>query len=223
MKKVLSLIIAVTVLSMCIFSICLADDFTTHNGVIFGMSKDEVKQKESAGGFSLETTDADFSRTSGVSVLMGKGKIAGIDPGTVFHVFDRNDELFSTFYMLGMNDSLEQSDYDSVENALKKKYGDQDKAWLPIAYSIGFEPLNYALQYVTDPSVPADYSSWLIPLDDGNYVVISHFAISASLYGINLYWHIVGYQVYNSDVISSELNRIQNKINENQEQLADDL
>ncbi len=172
MRKKLVFIIVLSILSTCFCGISLADDFTTHNGVMFGMSKDEVKQKESAGGFSLDITDADFTKTSGASVLTGKGKIAGISPSSVFHVFDKNSSLISTFYMLGMNDSFSQSDYDSVENTLIKKYGNPDIAWLPIAYNVGFEPLNFALKYFTNPSVPADYSSWLIPLDDGNYVVI---------------------------------------------------
>ena len=114
-----------------------------------------------------------------------------------------------------MNSTI--GEYESLESALIKKYGESNDAYLPIVERIGFESNDYlsswGLQRKNSKAYP-QYSSWLILQDDGTYVAIVHYFETANVLSMDLTFHILGYQQYSADEINRELNTISDEIDQ---------
>ena len=223
MKKLISILL----IGMLLFSSisALAEDFTLHSGVTFGMTMDEVKSLEQNAGFAIETDDHKYDSSKVASALEVTGKIAGFENSDIHYLFDNSGKLYAATYWLRTNDALE-SDYATIQNALEGKYGNPNDAWLLVANRIGFEPNDYlslAGLARNNKNVLPYYNSWLVELEDGNYVVIAHYKDSATVFGMTLNMHIVGYQWYSAEEMANELNDISNEADENQSQRDNDL
>ena len=219
MKRIVALVSAV--LMTFAVSICYADSFTIHSGTSFGMSKADVVSLEKAAGFEMKDDDL-VKNTKATKQIKGYGKIAGVDLSDIVYMFDSDDKLFAVVYHLGGWTTPPDLDFETVEQALIKKYGNPDPSWYVVAQNIGYEPLNYFYDSMTGGTPPA--SSWIVENDDGTCVIISHFKASAKLTAsLSAHMHIVGYQQYPNDVINGEITNINDLLDENQNQLNDDL
>lgn len=191
-------------------------DFSIRDGIRFGMTMTEVTRIEKNAGFEIETSEPLYGSDNVSSVLIVRGKIAGMENSEVHYLFDKNGKLYASTFWLRINDTLE-SDYNTIQNALERKYGTPVNAWLPVANRIGFEPNDY-LAYIglarKNKNVLPYYNSWLVGSDDGNYVVIAHYKESAVIYGITTNMHVVGYQWYSAEEITNEFNNIRNEADE---------
>ena len=136
MKRNISLFIIVVVISMLLIPESIAEAFTIHNGVTFGMSKEEVTTIETNSGFPVETISEMGALTGGYPMdcplhsgeyLQIKGTIAGIDDAKVEYHFNENG-LESAIYILGAsrNEGACDSVYKALNDALQNKYGEAD-------------------------------------------------------------------------------------------------
>lgn len=117
----------------------LADDFSIHSGVTFGMSESQVSEKEDQNGFSLNTeyiglllfgmskgsldmVDSYLSREleEKVDIPCISGSVAGYDESQILYFFT-DDKLYSAVYHIGQ--SNDTSRFANLSDALTKKYG----------------------------------------------------------------------------------------------------
>lgn len=162
MKKIISLVLMLAMLlSVSAFA---EEEFTLHNGLKFGMTKEEVYETEKAAGVQL-TEDEIFD-------YVWKGTIAG-QINSKLEISINGDFGLSTVYY--SFDSLES--YDTLNNGLIEKYGKT-----PYSSETGVyldEPTTdhiNSLPYVfTDTYSNARYSQWLIPYSNTQSIFIHHY------------------------------------------------
>ena len=110
MKKTICLLIMI--ISM-IVSVAVADEFTLHSGVTFGMSADEIvaKQKERGNTFSMTT--------SGRMRNLNKISILGID-AEIYYDFNENGKMIRQQY------SFQNVDFTQLAKEFERVYGKPD-------------------------------------------------------------------------------------------------
>ena len=225
MKRIIGVCITLIMVLIMVNS-SIAEDFTLHSGVKFGMTLDEITALESAKGFNLEDIDADYGFSRIAYIKKIRGKIAGIEKSFIDYLFDENNKMFAATYSLGTLPEEWEPDYSNIENALIKKYGDPDNVVLPLVNRIGFAPLGFpnslGLEMEKEGTFPP-YSSWLVHEDNGNYVAIVHYKIGITLYGIDLKCNVVGYQEYSAEEITAEIDNVANEAEEISSQRENDL
>ncbi len=138
------------------------EEFTLHNGLKFGMTKDEVYETEKAAGVHLIEDDTwDY---------IWEGTIAG----------EWNSKLCISINDSGLDkvvyefDSLES--YDTLNNGLNEKYGkttysSETGVYLDEPTTDHIDSLPYVF---TDTYSNARYSQWLIPYSDTQSILIEH-------------------------------------------------
>ena len=137
MKKAISMLVIVWVLILSMSA--LADSFSIHNGISFGLTEKEVGVLEESNGFQLETKyigewlfglskgevppiDNAIERRFGeVDQKYIKGSVAGFDNSSIMYFFEE-DKLYSAIYHFG--NTTDSSRYTTLLNTLSEKYGD---------------------------------------------------------------------------------------------------
>lgn len=167
-KKLISILIILSVFTVCITGSSLADEFTLHSGVKFGMTLEEITQIEENAGF--ETT-LNEEKTQ----LEITGKIASVENSRIDYAFI-NNKMFQASYALG-RDSINRGveGYSIIQESLESKYGEptglpnnfHSSEFLGVLSSISPDDF---LQEQGDVEIS---NEWLIRTDNG-YVVIEH-------------------------------------------------
>lgn len=140
MKKIISLLLV----SIMLLSISgIAEEFTLRNGICFGDTMEEVLEKES---FAIDEMDDGTDEEEAASsdddddedefpyyIETVEGTVAGISGSYIKYNFDADKTLREVIYYFDSNSSkdLSDSDYDSVQKGLIRKYGS------PLGYSNG--------------------------------------------------------------------------------------
>ncbi len=216
MKKFISILATLSFLSLFVLGSAIAESFTLHSKVTFGMTLDEVTSYEKNAGFTVSAQKIEYGTPKVKVAKKVEGTIAGIDGSEIHYYFDKDNKLYSATYWLGSQLRSTLTEYETLEAALTKKYGASNEVYLPIVERIGFESNDYLSCWGlkrTNKTYP-QYSSWLIQQDDGTYVAIVHYFESATVMGTKLTFHILGYQVYSADEINAELDTISNEIDQ---------
>lgn len=150
MKKVVVMLLTmVLVLSFSISAVADDNPFTLHSGVTFGMTKQEVIEKEAENGFECENRElscfvydvatAEMEEKT-VEGLIVYGSVAGINNSTIQYHFDSEGRLFEAVYCfaqeieyinyaLGSRIVTNGDNYDNYEilkTALQDKYKDAE-------------------------------------------------------------------------------------------------
>ena len=192
MKKILSFVLTVAMLfSVSAFA---EEEITLHNGVKFGMSKQEVTDIESSKGFPI--SEEDFG-------LYGEGIIAGRSSSALRFFFDDEAErgMVQCNYVFL---TTSETNFNNMNDQLISKYGEptytaENDTFCPV--SIKYQPSKIGLltgscpytyrsitenvfstpvedgfQYYFDYNCPL-YSQWLLPQADGSAILIDHSAI----------------------------------------------
>lgn len=223
MKRIISLTLLIVML---LSASAIAEDFTLHSGVRFGMSTTEVESAEKSNGFLPKSSDGETSVT---------GSIAGIKEAAIEYYYFEN-KLFLANYDLGYTYKKEtdeinqlQSDYEMISDSLQMKYGSTEYNWLsnkkynlPDRYhdkcTSAFGKQEWYIEWYKkigsdDPGVLIDkYEQWLVMFDDGSGVLIDH-----CLWWLNnsQYNHDIFYTHFDKDIIQID--------NDQQQQRMDDL
>jgi len=161
MKKIISLVLMIAMLfSMSAFA---EEEFTLHNGLKFGMTKEEVYEAEKAAGVPL-TEDELYDYT-------WEGTIAGERNSKLF-ILINDSGLYKMHYEF---DSLES--YDTLNNGLIEKYGkttysSETGVYLDEPTTDHIDSIPYVF---TDTYSNARYSQWLIPYSDTQSIFIEHY------------------------------------------------
>lgn len=169
MKKLISLcLIMVLCLTLCPFA--YADSFTLRNGIQFGDTIDDVKQKEK--DLTLEKED----ESSDSFTLKYTGEIAGMD-GTATFYFDKDEKKLTDLkYSIETDNLSEMFDIQrKIKDSCIRQYGDpvvldEDETTFPIkgkaidyaAYAV------YMNRQLGEKSYIWDYDEWVVFGEDGN-------------------------------------------------------
>ena len=197
MKKLISMLVVMLFLVSSLSA--LADTFTIHSGVSFGITEKEVGDLEKSNGFNLETKyigewmyglpkgmysfidSAIERRFGGAEQKCVNGSIAGFDNSSIMYFFD-DDILYSAIYHFG--NTKDSTRYPTLLKALSDKYG------AAVGTSNSFfdfpKPGNTAITvYQAFDGLGAficsvnDMAQWVVPTDDG-YINIILIDFSAS-------------------------------------------
>lgn len=190
MKKITAVIIILVLILNLSISVALADGFSIHSGVEFGMTLDQVKAQESSTGFTVSAGDLSYSALgykndkSMVAITKAAfgtndpptvhGSIAGFDDSYIYYFFN-DDKLVSAIYHFGEKNKSDR--YDTVSSALESKYGEpmiENGQTLAIPTkgknAIDLIVHLYRVGDILECPVSA-LRQWLIPVDNG-YVVV---------------------------------------------------
>ena len=170
-------------------SSALADDFTLHNGVKFGMSAETVLNTERSKGFRMDSS------------IYGEGQIAGFDGAVRYEYTDDKVTKCAYFYY-----TASPSSYSKLSEGLAKKYGPPscssvDMSFYPVNNTFTLSSATYGIYdaetlpltckslenqiyqtrrtsdrnffYMAIYECPL-YEQWLIPQEDGSAVLIDH-------------------------------------------------
>lgn len=230
MKKSFCLIMLIICM---IASVAIADEFTIHSGVTFGMSVSQVEEAERTNGFAPDSFsfDALFGGNSNAipNETTVEGTIAGIADSKINYYF-HNNKLFCAQYHLGKThkawDTAEMDmermkmDYESISDSLTAKYGNTDYTWLTSKkYDLPGEYHDQTVScfgaqewVIANPIMESTvsierYEQWLIPQNDGSAIQIDH-----SLYFYNNeFYHRIYYTHFSSDIIQASSTKEQQR------------
>lgn len=176
MKKIISLFLMIAMLfSVSVFA--EEEVFTLHNGLLFGMEKEEAIAIEEENGIILQPTKYDMYGTSSYGGSVEKanaylwiGTIAGQKESGLIIKFDENDKLKYVTYEFS-----DLSSYDILNESLIEKYGSpsftSDKGGSPFSHEKNGETVSATCIVKTTDS---QYAEWLIPYSDTQDILISH-------------------------------------------------
>ena len=238
MKRVIACLLSI-ILMLC-FIPALAEDFTLHSGVKFGMNKEEVINAEKNAGFAdTESEDMDDMFThncsaiheqSGVKV---KGQIAGVDDSLIHYHFNKDGVLDSAVY--DFTNHPKGGVYSPIRESLIKKYGTPDIDFSEIWHSsLSMCVYSLADKWVEEYNIPeigysckVDYlnnDSWLVPQDDGSYIIITGCECNITITKAGTFcFTFVGYQHFDKEVIENTLAEVKEKADNYNSQLENDL
>lgn len=242
MKKLISLLTAMIITVGSVSA--LAEGFSVHSGVEFGMTMDEVIQKEKDAGFSnveiyeFEDKDnkycLDKHSPKGVKVV---GQIAGFGGAYIVYHFQENGGMDAAIYTLAF-DFSDKNQYAAVRESLTKKYGEPDPLMSDVQHTYldmdvyAYPDDNYETFYdLASASCEITYAyddSWLVPQDDGSYIIVSgcnyNLYVKSSYIGTQSYYiTTVGYQRFSEEDVNAALTKAQDVIDTYNNQLENDL
>lgn len=227
MKKAISILLVLLVI-VCGIGSTLAEDFTLHSGVSFGMTLEEIKKIEEDAGFSTDIPDNN-------AYLQVYGKIASIENSAINYYFD-NNKMNIAKYRFG-KDSTDRgsNEYSLIQESLNNRYG--SASGLPDGFhtkQFNEDMKNIVGDGITtnDGTITRD-EGWLIPQENG-YIAIEHYTfyyqftqsfLNAGMIDFypegKAFYHMISYEWYDADdpAIANALNTVQ----ENISQLNNDL
>ena len=190
MKKKTILFILLVILVSLIGS-TVAEEYTFHSGITFGMTKDEVIDAEKANNFTYQEEVYPFAYYDDNGTYMGenvkipviKGSIAGIQDSEIYYYFDKSDKLIEIVYafkgctVYDMNEDI-LNQYDTIENQLKKNYA---SVWKDCT-----ENFPSSVDAIDNGRITYKQTSHKIELNDYETIYIKHSLTYAKLSGSNL-------------------------------------
>ncbi len=208
MKKMICALVMLLV--FVVYASALAEEFTIHSGVKFGMTIEEVMQAEKEAGFEPEEITVDTRNCSAIHQKNGvfiEGQIAGVDGAIVTYHFDNEGKLDSTIYNL-------RGTYRDIEDSLIEKYGKIDESVserihdLRIALNLDvYNPIDELEESPVKVWIHEKCKeSWIVSQDDGSKLIITLYAVEEEIKaGATLYFSYVGYQYYEPGEIEKVL------------------
>lgn len=222
MKKTFSVLLILMIFVGCCFGNAMADVFSVHSNVQFGMSMDEVKKLESDAGFEVnESTDL-FRDCPTLEVT---GNIAGVSGAAITYLFDNNKKLKEADYRMFAIGGI-GGDYDTLLSALINKYGtpNADETWIAALNNPDILMTGRMIAYISNAMFGSVVSSkgeaWLQEQEDGTFVSIDIFNIINSD-GKKL--NYITYGSYTSEEIENLKNMVINGAQEYVNQINNDL
>lgn len=225
MKKMLSILVSLILLfsMLPINTIAYADiasdavvssnveEFSLRNGINFGDSIEEVKEKETL----------TFQSSSSTTLQTNPGTVSGYDDTTITFSFN-DDQLKEMSYKFEETSSrdLVNSEYDTIYKGLVRKYGEPLDTGGGSTYIINtsvFERSLLALslkKLIGGAGDYVDYDEWLVKVNNDYYVKIDllSYYIGES-YSKAEYSLVVGYRKITEDEIITAKNEKQEKQN----------
>ena len=210
----------------------LAEQFTLHSGVMFGMTKDEVQQIEKDAGFDVEEIEmkeedrrncAKIHLAEAISV---NGQIAGVHGANIKYHFDKEGALDSAVYLLGIEES--SGAYTPIRKSLIQKYGEPDSDMAEVWHAyLNMDAYSNYDNYGDEDVCDVDFynnDSWLIPQEDGTYVIITglEYQLDIRYYG-SVVMTQVGYQRFGGEDIENALQMVEDSVETYNSQLENDL
>ena len=218
MKRIIISILTIILLMSSTFA--LADDFTIHNGVVFGMTKNDVKETEISAGFTYNSDSDDlFGKCKKHnSFLSFSGTVAGIDGANITYHFNSQDALESAIYTLGFSTAKYGTSelFSSLSNSLESKYGSEDTVaklmiednYLDCCVNAYYDRWETSVSKVQ----VTDSKAFTYKNDNGDTVVIYISSLNIALStgqsaGEGLY---IFYQIYDADAYSNAYEKVGN-------------
>lgn len=177
MKK--SVFLAVLMIVLTVFVSAFAEPYTLHAGVQFGMTADEVIEKENARGNTFEMIDGRLINTSKISIVDMNA--------TIYFDFDSEGKLIRQQYRF--RDQV----FDSIRNKFETVYGlpecssaSDTKLALPSYFKSFSGPMPTADEFgktiINNSMVSYSYSGltycqWMVEVEEG-FVVIEQYGRS---------------------------------------------
>ena len=212
MKKIISLLLISIILGNCAVSFA-EEEFQLRNGIQFGDTLEEVKQKET---LTIQSSSADKTNN-----VWFDGTIAGMK-GSVRYDFDEETgkltDMMYDFDSTSDRDSIDNN-YSTLQKSLTRKYGN------PIGNTGG------NLELITGPAIEnaamaialyryllsgggdfRDYDEWIVKSNGYNVKIdLVCYYVRDKSYDYT-YYNVVSYHYYTDE---DYLNAIQEKIDEN--------
>ena len=172
-------IVSVFIVCLAVLGTALAEEFSLHSGVTFGMTIDDIKALEESKGF--ETSQNELWPNE----ITISGTIAGIERGALInYTVDEQGSLFKAFYFLGNNAAPAAqriSEYETINDALTQKYGasvyntgNMQIANVPETL-FGEKTTGFGFCQGVAGGEIHTYNQWLLDQDDGSKILIDHF------------------------------------------------
>ncbi len=220
MKKTIIVLLVLSVFLLCCnYTIAMAEEFTLHSGVHFGMTIEEVKKAELNKGYSAteqkmpytffdQNGDYDYSYTDSLTV---SGSMAGISDSKLYYYFNEKNQLFAVLYEFGDHS---YSSYNDIQSLINNKYSDK-KA--PNEYEVASLLPLFAAGKLTDGKI-YDYDTMQLELEDFSRIAIAHTLMYSQVPGYdkesNLLFggkHWLEYHFYTIEEIESVNGAIERK------------
>lgn len=213
MKKFFSALIIVSMFVVLIGN-ALADDFSIRNGLLFGMTADEVKKIEKNNGIEKWSGEKE-------TYLSGHASVAGYNNTFILHSFRSDDKgvyrLYEVFYQIG---EIGRDVFTSLSQSLIDKYGPPQHSYYTDKYifPIHSDAMERAILYKSN-TTSGPYYEWV--LDYNKYHVLIDITLYADseTYGLPMkiavsYRYITDddIQAYNDSAQENE-NRIETERN----------
>ena len=212
MKRIFILCLVCTLLFS---SFASAEEFTLRNGIKFGDTMEEVKNKETLEidkfvdkiDTSENDTSSDDETKYPYSITTKKGTLAGISDSYIYYQFDAEKTLRNVDYCFKSSSYKDfvDNDYDNVNQGLRRKYGS------PLGYSGGsmyifsgtaitFAALiAYLYDYIDGYGDLRDYDEWVVDAD-GYHVKIEQVEYYyGSSYSSLTYGYRMSYTYFTDD------------------------
>ena len=201
------------------------DKFTLHNGVIFGMTMDEVNEIETGKGYIVNSTHMNYPYFDENGEYLGKtadclsisGSMAGINDSKLYYYFDDDGKLFASVYKFGEHDP---KSYEEIEELLDQKYSGMTAK------------KNYTIARITDALLQDELTNGKIDdldlrqiiLQDGSRVQIIHSLLYSDVpgYGVDLNLFFGGHHYLEYRLSSLEEIESVNGIIDRKEQLEEE-
>ena len=166
MKKTVSVFLILTILMVCIIGNTVAEDFSVRNGIQFGMSRDEVKDKEKENGIgnAIDIDRSELLRYADV-------KVAGIDDCYISYYFSL-ETMIEIEYSLGGDytkadkEIHQKAIFDEMETTLKEKYCDPIHVSDGSVFPLYTDAMNTAMRHAI-----MNYNEWLVNYDDYSVLI----------------------------------------------------
>ena len=236
MKKLLVVFVVLTVCS-CLLNLALADtfsipvaagDFSTRNGITFGMDAEKIIAIETPN--LIDDKKVDWTNKDSV-LRFSKVSVFG-DQATLLYGFDQKGSMVSCGYYI--NPYYDNVEFADLEAALIKKYGNpiiinrkpSEFNTVPWIYSSSWDPNTLIEPQYTrflesqDGTVfLKDYDSWFIKYD--NYYVVIELARTASRK--HLFGTMLGYSMVDKSRMEAWLEIEEQNMKETKDSFNDDL
>ena len=213
LKRVISLILICILVSICSSALC-EEEFTLHNGTQFGMTIEEVIEKEKESKYEIremscfvyddETAEMKEKNIEGLIVY---GSVAGISGSTILYHFNSEGRLFEEVYFFGreteyinyalssriVNYDDKYGNYEILKTALQDKYKDaklQASDDDPIVSLIN----KYIISEYGRAATIKEEEAYRIQVSDLEQVYILHVWPT---YSNTVYYGTLGYQIQN--------------------------
>ena len=219
MKKILCVFIVTGLFMLTCFA--YGEEFTLHNGVQFGMSKENALELEATAGVTFEeTTDGTNYFPDGILRIESEPTtVAGRENSIINYFFNSNGEINSMVYFAW--DFLEPPiENDKVITTLMEKYGDpvaMNDSLVDVegeAYDTVDVFINYNNVHPKDnPDITLFYQ-WICPMDTG-YVDIQIMMVDLNVYR----YRVISY-AYRTE---EEMSNMKESINREKQVMNDDL
>ena len=213
MKKAVCMLLVFVL--MCPFAFAELEDFTIRNGISFGDTISEVREKET---LTIKEADDEFPFT----LTTVEGTVAGIEDSEIEYSFDEEKKLNEVVYNFDTVYSRESADanYAAITDGLIRKYGSPLDGSFAIVGSI-VESIAFQVaftQLMGDRADLINSEEWVVDFGD-YYVKIDHMNYYYTYSGEMYYRQALCYKYFTDE----DLTEVSNEIAEERAAVDSDL